>query len=134
MRMLKCYLANDKSGHFVTTKEAINRGGGMLTCVSCGCRLILHAGVPGVAPWFEHDQQTVSRATLMNCANLDPQVKAEARQEALRKAVKGLPVPAVVKSWYCVWCRDHYLGEKHCIECGTGIYSIEEAQWWENYT
>ncbi|WP_447887152.1 DUF7828 domain-containing protein [Serratia fonticola] len=49
MRMLKCYLANDNVGHVVTIKEAINRGSGVLTCISCGCRLILQRG-PGVAP------------------------------------------------------------------------------------
>lgn len=134
MRMLKCYLANDSSGHFVTIKEAIHRGSGVLTCVSCGCRLILHVGEPGEAPSFEHDQRTVPRATLMKCANLDPQVKADERHAQLRKTVGWLAAPVAVQSWYCVRCQSHYQGGKHCITCGTGIYSIEEARWRENYT
>lgn len=83
MRMLKSYLANDNAGHFVTTKEAINKDSGVLTCVSCGCSLILHVGEPGVAPWFAHDQQAVPLAALMKCANLDPQDKADERHAQL---------------------------------------------------
>ncbi|WP_422529308.1 putative zinc ribbon protein [Serratia fonticola] len=112
MQMMKCYLANDSSGHFVTIKEAINRVSGVLTCTSCGCsRLILHVGEPCVAPWFEHDQQTPV-ATLMKCANLDPQVKADARHAQLRKTVGWLAAPVAVKVWYCVICQSHYQGGK----------------------
>ncbi|UAN43963.1 hypothetical protein KGP17_15910 [Serratia sp. JSRIV001] len=85
MRMLKCYLANDNVGHFVTIKEAINRGSGVLTCISCGYQLILQVGYTRRGPWFEHDQRTVPQSTLMNCANLDPRVKTEAKHAALRK-------------------------------------------------
>ncbi|ENU5708233.1 putative zinc ribbon protein [Salmonella enterica] len=30
-------------------------------------------------------------------------------------------------SWYCVWCENHYQGDKRCVPCGTGIYSIEDT-------
>ncbi|WP_447887150.1 putative zinc ribbon protein [Serratia fonticola] len=30
-------------------------------------------------------------------------------------------------------CQSHYQGEKHCIACGYGIYSITETQWREHY-
>ncbi|MBP8253606.1 MAG: hypothetical protein KAX41_02215 [Citrobacter sp.] len=30
-----------------------------------------------------------------------------------------------VKFWCCAGCQSHYQGEKHCIVCGTGIYSID---------
>ncbi|MCB5321690.1 zinc-ribbon domain-containing protein [Yersinia intermedia] len=33
--------------------------------------MVLHAGVPGESPWFEHDQHTVGTNVLMNCAHLD---------------------------------------------------------------
>lgn len=44
IRMLKCYLASDRRGHFVTTSEAANMPGQVWGCVSYGCRLILHNG------------------------------------------------------------------------------------------
>ncbi|HAF2207374.1 TPA: hypothetical protein G8N85_005514, partial [Salmonella enterica] len=44
MRMLKCYLANNRDGHFVTAEEAMNAPGQVWSCASCGCRLVLHAG------------------------------------------------------------------------------------------
>lgn len=44
MRVLKCYLANDREGHFVTTSEAMSTPGQVWSCASCGCRLVLHAG------------------------------------------------------------------------------------------
>lgn len=133
MRMLKCYLANDREGHFVTAGEAMRVPGQIWSCASCGCRLILHAQTYGEPPWFEHDQQTVTRHVLMNCAHLDPEVKAEARHNKLRSIIRGLETPVLSLAWYCVWCGDHYRGVKHCPRCLTGIYSIEEANWQMNY-
>ena len=42
MRILKCYLANNSNGRFVTTKEASARTD-TWTCASCDCTLILHS-------------------------------------------------------------------------------------------
>ncbi|MDM2772723.1 zinc-ribbon domain-containing protein [Citrobacter sp. Cpo126] len=42
-------------------------------------------------------------------------------------------VCVIPEAWYCVWYGRHYAGEKHCATCNTGIYSIEEAAWQENY-
>ncbi|WP_436883529.1 putative zinc ribbon protein [Enterobacter asburiae] len=38
-----------------------------------------------------------------------------------------------IRTWYSVWCGEHYLGVKHSPRCMTGIYSIEEAHWRTNY-
>ncbi|EDI1682091.1 hypothetical protein JJJ40_004620 [Salmonella enterica] len=127
MRMLKCYLANNRDGHFVTAEEAMNAPGQVWSCASCGCRLVLHAGSAGDTAWFEHDQRTVTTNVLMQCAWLDPEVKAEARHRKLRSIIGGLDTPVMVRSWYCVWCENHYSGKKHCTSCGTGIYSIEDT-------
>jgi len=134
MRMLKCYMASDSSGHLVTAGEAMRAPEQAWSCTSCGCLLIHHSGIFGEASWFEHDQQTVPRHVLMQCTHLDPQVKAEARHRALLSIICGLDVPVMAQSWYCVLCGGHYCGEKHCAACGTGIYSIEEASWLMNYT
>lgn len=132
MRILKCCLANDISGRFVTADDAARAPGGVWTCASCGCLLSLLTG-SGEPPWFEHDQQTVAGHVLMNCAHLDPEVKAEARHRKLRRLVNGLDTPVMTQSWYCVWCGNHYQGVKYCARCMTGIYSIEEANWQQGY-
>lgn len=59
MRMLKCYLANNRDGHFVTAEEAMNAPGQIWSCASCGCRLVclraLSAALGGMStirrPW-----------------------------------------------------------------------------------
>ncbi|STS87985.1 putative zinc ribbon protein [Klebsiella variicola] len=134
IRMLKCYLANDHRGHFVTTSEAVNMPGQVWSCVSCGCRLIFHTGTHTDSPWFEHDQRTVAASTLIGCAHIDPAVKAEIRSRTLRSLFNSPDSPVMSLAWYCVWCANHYSGEKRCTACGTGIYSIEEACWQNNYT
>ncbi|MGK3261167.1 putative zinc ribbon protein [Escherichia coli] len=128
MRMLKCYLANNRDGHIVTAKDAMQSPSRVWTCSSCGCQLILHAGSSGEAPWFEHDQRTVTTNVLMQCTHLDPEVKAEARCQKIRSIIGNLDAPVMVLFWYCVWCGNHYSGKKHCTSCGTGIYSIEETE------
>ena len=102
MRILKCYLANDREGHFVTAGEAMSAPGQVWSCASCGCRLVLHAGAFGDPAWFEHDTQTVARDVLMNCAHLDPEVKAEARRRKLRNMLNGLDATVMTLSWYWV--------------------------------
>lgn len=88
----------------------------------------------GDPAWFKHDTQTVARHVLMNCAHLNPEVKAETRHRKLRSIINGLDATVMTLSWYCVWCSDHYQGAKYCYRCQTGIYSIEEANWQNNYT
>ncbi|EOY2408074.1 DUF7828 domain-containing protein [Yersinia enterocolitica] len=90
MRMLKCYIANTTAGLFVTAKEAASAGGGTLSCTACGCRLLLNVGTLVEEPWSEHGQQTIAQDVLMNCAHLDPKVKAEARHRKLRNMLNGL--------------------------------------------
>ncbi|MEP8660563.1 MULTISPECIES: putative zinc ribbon protein [Enterobacteriaceae] len=85
-------------------------------------------------PWFEHDQASVAANTLMNCAHIDPAVKAEERSRILRSLFNKPNSTVMTLAWYCVWCGEHYSGEKLCTTCGTGIYSIEEACWQINYT
>jgi hypothetical protein len=102
MRMLKCYLANNREGHFVTTDEAMSAPGQVWNCASCGCRLVLHAGSSCVPAWFEHDRRSVVRHVLMNCAHLDPEVKAKACHRKLCNIINGLNAPVITRSWHCV--------------------------------
>lgn len=133
MRVLKCYLANNREGHFVTADEAMSTPGHVWSGASCGCRLVLHAGTFSDPTWFEHDTQAVALDVLMNCAHLDPEVKAEAQHMKLRNMLNGLEPTLMTLSWYCVWCGDHYQDVKHCYRCQAGIYSIEETNWQRNY-
>lgn len=133
MRVLKCYLANNREGHFVTADEAMSTPGHVWSGASCGCRLVLDAGTFSDPAWFEHDTQAVALDVLMNCTHLDPEVKAEAQHMKLRNMLNGLDPTLMTLSWYCVWCGDHYQDVKHCYRCQAGIYSIEETNWQRNY-
>lgn len=43
MRILKCYLVNNRGGNFVTADEAMSAPGQIWSSASFGCRLALHA-------------------------------------------------------------------------------------------
>ncbi|GKN93359.1 Protein of uncharacterised function (DUF3279) [Klebsiella pneumoniae] len=94
IRMLKCWLANDREGHFATAKDAMSAPVQVWSCASCGCWLILHAGMHE-DPWFEHDLQSAARHVLMACTYLDPEVKAEAQHNKLRTIIRGLDTPVM---------------------------------------
>ena len=100
---------------------------GYLDRPSCGWVLVLHAAPSGEAPWFEHDLGAVSVGVMMRCTHLDPVVKAEARRRKLCRIVDELNAPVIVLSWSCVWCGSQYQGKKHCVVCGTGLYSTETS-------
>lgn len=127
MRILKCYLANNSCGRFVTAEVAACAEKDTWTCLSCGCVLLLHSPYSGEAPWFEHDQGSVPVAVLMRCTHLDPEVKAQARRRKLCRIVDELDTSVTVLSWFCVWCGNHYQGKKYCVVCGTGLYSTEAS-------
>nr|WP_277753962.1 putative zinc ribbon protein [Rosenbergiella epipactidis] len=118
-------MTNNRKGHFVTAGEAMSAPGKIWSGASCGCRLVLHAGIFSDPAWFEHDTWTVARDVLMNCAHLDPEVKAEARHRKLHNMLNGLDATVMTLSWYCVWSGEHYQGMKLCYWCQTGIYSID---------
>ncbi|BBT88864.1 hypothetical protein WP8W19C02_04840 [Enterobacter cloacae] len=101
MRILKCYLANNSSGRFVTADDAAKSPEDVWTFASCGCVLYLLTR-PGEPPWFEHDQQTVAESVLMRCAHLDPEVKAEIHCRRLRRMAGGLEAPVLPQDWYYV--------------------------------
>jgi len=52
MRMVKCQLANDREGHFVTAGGARSAPGQVWSGASCGCRLVLQAGTRDEPAWF----------------------------------------------------------------------------------
>lgn len=123
MRMLKCFLTTNALGHYVTAGDAVSTGSRVWSCASCGCGLILHAGSPQEAPWFEHDQRNVANRALMNCAYLEPEVKTGAKQRQLRSMPAELESVPPVMNWHCALCGVDYDGVKHCGSCGSGIYS-----------
>jgi len=127
MRILKCYLANNSRGRFITAEEATCGKSDTWTCPSCGCVLVLHAAHTRETAWFEHDQGAVPVGVLMRCTHLDAEVKEQAQRRKLCRMVDELDAPVIVLSWYCVWCGSQYQGKKHCVVCGTGLYSTEAS-------
>lgn len=127
MRMLKCYPATDARRRYVTAGNALSTGNRVWSCISCGCGLILHAGSQQEAPRFEHDLQNVIHKVLMECAYLEPEVKASAKQRKMKTMLAELEPVSPVTFWHCILCGDDYDDEKYCMTCGTGIYSIERA-------
>lgn len=128
MRILKCYLANNAKNKFVNAKEATDETGGHWTCASCGCRLILHKENEKEGPWFEHIQHSISHHELMMCAWVDPLEKEAARIRKLRQVTYAIDTSSKPPThWHCVLCSEDYVGNKHCINCHSGIYSIERT-------
>ncbi|MQL50673.1 hypothetical protein GEA64_23150 [Photorhabdus khanii] len=51
MCFMKCYLARNPRGYLVNAQQAVGGVEGRIwTGISCGCRLILHAGLQGTPP------------------------------------------------------------------------------------
>lgn len=135
MLIMPCHLALNSKGALVGARSAATQPDENWACISCGCRLILHPGEIGEHPWFEHDQRSAKFNALMYCQyrNHHDGLPGE-RFRLLFFPVHEHEVCVMPEDWYCVWCGRHYKGEKHCVVCNTGIYSIEETAWRESYT
>ncbi|MDE9702794.1 putative zinc ribbon protein [Citrobacter portucalensis] len=135
MLMMPCHLALNSKGAMRGARSAVSKPGENWSCSSCGCRLVLHPGDISEHPWFEHDQASANESALLYCQyrNHRDGLPGE-RFRVMLYSIREHEVRMVSEAWYCVWCGRHYVGEKHCVACNTGIYSIEETAWRENYT
>ncbi|GCL78511.1 TPA: putative zinc ribbon protein [Escherichia coli] len=135
MLIMPCHLALNSKGSLVGARSATARPDESWACLSCGCRLILHPGDISESPWFEHDQRYAKISALMYCQyrNHRDGLPGE-RFRVMLYTILEHEACMVPEDWYCVWCGRHYVGEKHCVGCNSGIYSIEEIAWRENYT
>ncbi len=134
MLIMPCSRALNTRGEQTSSRSAVSQPDERWTCPSCGCRLVLHSDNPGIRAWFEHDPRSVGKDVLRQCRHLNHAATLPADWHT-RFIFTFFPLDAsaAVGAWYCVWCGRHYAGEKHCATCNTGIYSIEEAAWHENY-
>lgn len=135
MRIMACHLALNCKGALTGARSAVTKSDESWRCLSCDCPLILHTGGASKHPWFEHNQQLANDYALMHCQyrNHHDGLPGESRRMMLY-TIHDQEVRIMAEAWYCVWCGRHYAGEKHCATCDTGIYSIEETVWRENYT
>ncbi|WP_370613283.1 zinc-ribbon domain-containing protein [Citrobacter portucalensis] len=135
MLMMSCHLALNSKGAITGARSAVSQPGDSWTCLSCGCQLRLHSGNSDTPPWFEHDQRSANVSALMHCQYRQHRdgLPGE-RFRVMLYSVHEQDIRLVMQSWYCVWCGRHYRGDKHCAICNTGLYSVEETIWRENYT
>nr|HBK6101721.1 hypothetical protein [Citrobacter freundii] len=135
MRIMACHLALNRKGALVGARSATTKADESWSCLSCGCRLILYPGGHRTHSWFEHDQRYAKISALMNCQYRNHQDGLPGEHfRLLFFRIQEQEVCVIPEAWYCVWCGRHYKGDKHCTICNTGIYSIEETAWLENYT
>lgn len=135
MLIMPCYQAMNTRGEQTSSRSAASKPNERWSCLSCGCRLILHSDDPSIRAWFEHDPRSVGNDVLKQCKYRGNFARLPGDWHT-RFIFTFFPLDASasVGAWYCVWCRRHYEGEKHCAACNTGIYSTEETAWRENYT
>lgn len=135
MLIMPCYQALNTRGEQTSSRSAASQPDESWTCPSCGCRLALHSDDPSIRAWFEHDPRSLGNDILRQCKYQGNLARLPGDWHT-RFIFTFFPLDASapVGAWYCVWCGRHYEGKKHCATCNTGIYSIEETAWCENYT
>lgn len=135
MFIMSCHLALNSKGSLVGVRSATTQPDESWACLSCGCRLILHPGDVSGHPWFEHDQRYAKISALMYCQyrNHHDGLPGERFRVMLYALHEQNTRVGAAQSWFCIWCGSHYDGDKHCVVCNTGIYSIEESDCRDNY-
>ncbi|EFL7399548.1 zinc-ribbon domain-containing protein [Klebsiella pneumoniae] len=133
LQNLKLYLALDSDGHYVISKEMKNTSDAQWFCPSCSCPVKLHNDTSGENAWFVHNPDEATKPLLANCGYLNTEIKRRVFILRLRTMIDELETLTATRCWFCVWCKAHYEGEKHCKACNTGIYSISHGDWCWNY-
>ncbi|WP_072052379.1 putative zinc ribbon protein [Enterobacter asburiae] len=143
----KSFLALDGNGRLTGARTAQRYPYDRYTCHLCGSALQYHPDYDAGRPYLEHRSGMLTDNGRQYCPYVRPEpgetrhirkLKCyipDARSLVYRNDwLNGLDATVMSLAWYCVWCANHYSGEKRCTACGNGIYSIEEACWQNNYT
>ncbi|PVZ87428.1 hypothetical protein C9426_12710 [Serratia sp. S1B] len=130
---LKMCLALDSEDHYVTAGQVKPSAGVQWFCTSCRCPVKLRNDLTGEDAWFEHAPDETTKALLAECGYLKTEIRKRVFMQRLRSILNSMDKVGTTRYWYCVWCKSHYQGIKHCKTCDTGIYSISRGDWSWNY-
>lgn len=95
------------------------------TCHLCGSALVFHPEWASNRPWFEHTREDLTENRRHHCPYVRPEPKEARWIYMLRRYVSDM-LPIVRKAnGSCSGCNSDYHGERYCLNCRTGGYSIE---------
>lgn len=128
MQIIPQYLAINAVGKYSTSWNAINAPKQTWFCTSCFCMLYLHKSSDGNEAYFSHELLYLTPSKAEICPYIAQERKKLDRLNYLRQIVEQLPLYTNQgRDWHCVLCQQDYYGQKFCVICGIGIYSIEDV-------
>ena len=123
----KSFIALDGNGRLTGARTAQIAPYDRYTCHLCGSALQYHPEYQTGRPWFEHQTATLSENGQPCCPYVRPEPKEARRIRMLRRYVPDV-LPIVRKTeWHCSGCDSEYHGERCCMTCRTGEYSLKRA-------
>lgn len=120
----KSFIALDGSGRLTGARTAQTAPYDRYTCHLCNGAMQYHPEYDTERPWFEH----ADNGLRVNGKNYCPYVNPEANEIRLINRLKRFVSdarPRVEKAdWHCSQCSGDYYGERYCLNCHTGKFSI----------
>ncbi|EFC1677788.1 TPA: hypothetical protein I8Y00_002220 [Citrobacter farmeri] len=120
----KSFIALDGNGRLTGARTAQTALYDRYTCHFCNSALQYHPEYETERPWFEHIEAGLTDNGQQHC----PYVKLDAGESQLtRRLQRFLPnvIPRVSKAdWQCTQCKTNYYGERYCLICRTGNFSL----------
>lgn len=120
----KSFIALDGNGRLTGARTAQTAAYDRYRCHLCDSALQYHPGYSTERPWFEHTDGGLTENGKHHCPYATPEV-SEVR--LINRLQRFLPdaMPWVSKTdWHCSQCSCDYYGERYCIICHTGKFSI----------
>ncbi len=120
----KSFIAHASRGRLTSAATAKTYPYDRYVCHLCKSALVFHPEWGTHRPWFEHTADTLTENGRRHCPYVTVVLDELTLIQRLRRLVNDTH-PVVRKAdWQCA-CGSHYHGERYCLSCCTGAYSVE---------
>ncbi|EMD2738623.1 hypothetical protein VQ097_000404 [Enterobacter hormaechei] len=121
----KSFKALDGNGRLIGARTAQTAPYDRYTCHLCGSMLQYHPEYDTERPWFEHISHNMTENGQQHCPYAKPDKDETRLVHRLRIFVPNVTPIVFSDSWHCSLCDSDYHGERYCLSCQTGRFSLK---------
>lgn len=120
----KSFMALDGNGRLTGARTVQTAPYDRYTCHLCGSVLQYRPEYETERPWFGHTDGGLTENGRQHCPYVNPESSETRLINRLQRFVPDA-CPKVWKAdWHCSQCSGDYHGERYCLNCHTGKFSI----------
>ena len=120
----KSFMALDGNGRLTGARTAQTAPYDRYTCHLCDSVLQYRPEYETARPWFGHNDGGLTENGRQHCPYVNPESSETRLINRLQRFVPDARPKVRKADWHCSQCSGDYHGERYCLNCHTGKFSI----------